>query len=107
MRLRSPSRKQKKIVDPSRLTPEVLVARAALANGKDIDRAVAAAKADPDGWRKKTHRQRHRILSKVALELRKARGDLVGTAAANTGLENTYLSCHTEHVRNGKDPALK
>ena len=78
-------RKKQKIIDPSQPNENVTVARAALANSKDINRAVAAAKADPDGWRRKTHRQRHRILSKVAMELRKARGDLIGAAAANTG----------------------
>jgi RHH-type proline utilization regulon transcriptional repressor/proline dehydrogenase/delta 1-pyrroline-5-carboxylate dehydrogenase len=78
-------RRHKEICDPSRLNPKVVVARAALANSKDIDRAVATAKADPDGWRQKSHRQRHRVLSKVAMELRRARGDLIGAAAANTG----------------------
>jgi RHH-type proline utilization regulon transcriptional repressor/proline dehydrogenase/delta 1-pyrroline-5-carboxylate dehydrogenase len=79
------SRRKREVRDPSRFNHPVLVAKSALANGKDVDRAVAAAKADPDGWRQKTHRQRHRVLSKVAMELRKARGDLIGAAAANTG----------------------
>ncbi len=79
------SRRKREVRDPSRFNHPVLVAKSALANGKDIDRAVAAAKADPDGWRQKTHRQRHRVLSKVAMELRRARGDLIGAAAANTG----------------------
>jgi RHH-type proline utilization regulon transcriptional repressor/proline dehydrogenase/delta 1-pyrroline-5-carboxylate dehydrogenase len=78
-------RRKAEIQDPSRLNHPVIVAKSALANGKDIDRAVSTAKADPDGWRKKTHRQRHRVLSKVAMELRKARGNLIGAAAADTG----------------------
>jgi len=79
------SRTKKEVQDPSQFNQPVVVATYALANGEDIDRAVATAKADPDGWRSKTHRQRHFVLSKVAMELRKARGDLIGAAAANTG----------------------
>jgi RHH-type proline utilization regulon transcriptional repressor/proline dehydrogenase/delta 1-pyrroline-5-carboxylate dehydrogenase len=78
-------RRMREIVDPSRLEDKGVVAGFALANAKDIDKAAAAAKADPDGWRRKTHRQRHRILAKVAGELRRARGGLIGAAAANTG----------------------
>jgi RHH-type proline utilization regulon transcriptional repressor/proline dehydrogenase/delta 1-pyrroline-5-carboxylate dehydrogenase len=71
--------------DPSQYKSRVTVARFALANARDVDRAVAVAKADPDGWRKKSLRARHRVLSRVAVELRRARGDLIGVAAANTG----------------------
>jgi RHH-type proline utilization regulon transcriptional repressor/proline dehydrogenase/delta 1-pyrroline-5-carboxylate dehydrogenase len=78
-------RRKREIHDPSQINPGVLVAKSALANGKDIDRAVATARKDPDGWRKKSHRQRHRLLSRVAMELRRARGDLIGAAAADTG----------------------
>ena len=78
-------RRIREITDPSRSNPKIIVARFALANAKDIDRAVATAKKDSDGWRRKSHRQRHRILSRVAMELRKARGDLIGAAAADTG----------------------
>jgi len=81
----SKNRRKKEAQDPSRFNQRVVVAQSALANGQDIDRAVATARTDPDGWRKKTHRQRHRVLAKVAMELRKARGDLIGAAAANTG----------------------
>ena len=72
-------------IDPNRFAEKVVSARFALAAPEDADRAVATAKADPDGWRSKPHAERHRILSKVAVELRKARGDLMGCAAANTG----------------------
>jgi RHH-type proline utilization regulon transcriptional repressor/proline dehydrogenase/delta 1-pyrroline-5-carboxylate dehydrogenase len=78
-------RRKKEIRDPSQLNQPVVVAISALANGKDIDRAVTTAREDPDGWRRKTHRQRHRVLAGVAMELRKARGDLIGAAAADTG----------------------
>jgi RHH-type proline utilization regulon transcriptional repressor/proline dehydrogenase/delta 1-pyrroline-5-carboxylate dehydrogenase len=78
-------RRKRDVVDPSRFNDKVVVARFALANAQDIEKAVTTARKDPDGWRRKTHKQRHRLLSQVALELRKARGDLIGAAAANTG----------------------
>jgi RHH-type proline utilization regulon transcriptional repressor/proline dehydrogenase/delta 1-pyrroline-5-carboxylate dehydrogenase len=56
-----------------------------MANAADIDRAVATAAEDPDGWRRMTSWQRHRILTRVAAELHCSRGDLIGAAAANTG----------------------
>ena len=73
------------VLDPSQINEKVCVASYAQASDDDADRAVAIAKADPDGWRKKTCAERHKILSKVARELRRARGDLIGAAAANTG----------------------
>ena len=78
-------RRTREILDPSRNNQKVIVARFAMANARDIENAAKTAKQDPGGWRRKTHKQRHRILSKVAMELRKARGDLIGAAAANTG----------------------
>jgi RHH-type proline utilization regulon transcriptional repressor/proline dehydrogenase/delta 1-pyrroline-5-carboxylate dehydrogenase len=81
-------RKDRKTVvchDPSRLPQQVQVAAFRLADAGDIDAAVATAAHDPDGWRRLTMEQRHAHLSKVARQLRKARGDLIGAAAANTG----------------------
>jgi RHH-type transcriptional regulator, proline utilization regulon repressor / proline dehydrogenase / delta 1-pyrroline-5-carboxylate dehydrogenase len=72
-------------MDHSRLPEEICVATYAQALDTDVDHALAAAKSDPDGWRSKTFRQRHEILSRVAVELRRARGDLIGAAAAETG----------------------
>ncbi len=72
-------------IDPSQPGKKVCVGRFALANDEDVNLAVATAKADPDGWRTTSPRRRHEILSRVAVELRRARGDLIGTAAANTG----------------------
>jgi RHH-type proline utilization regulon transcriptional repressor/proline dehydrogenase/delta 1-pyrroline-5-carboxylate dehydrogenase len=63
----------------------VCVGRCAFANADDVQRAVAAAKADPDRWREKTCRERHEILSRAAMALRYGRGRLIGAAAANTG----------------------
>jgi RHH-type proline utilization regulon transcriptional repressor/proline dehydrogenase/delta 1-pyrroline-5-carboxylate dehydrogenase len=78
-------RKNRECFDPSRIHEKICVARYAMGDEEDMERAVAIAKADPEGWRRKTHQERHKILSKVAMELRRARGDLIGAAAANTG----------------------
>ena len=71
--------------DPSQHQDRVLVARCALASDEDAMDAVAVAKSDPNGWRNKTHQERYEIFSRVAHEIRKARADLVGSAAASTG----------------------
>jgi RHH-type transcriptional regulator, proline utilization regulon repressor / proline dehydrogenase / delta 1-pyrroline-5-carboxylate dehydrogenase len=75
----------KECFDPSQYGETVLVSRFRLGNGDDVQNAVSIARSDPDGWRSMSHQQRHGILSKVAVELRKGRGDLIGAAAANTG----------------------
>lgn len=72
-------RQTKKCLDPSH--PGICPAIYATASDEDVNKAVSIAKADPDGWRKKTLRQRHKILSMAAAELRKAREDLIGAAA--------------------------
>lgn len=71
--------------DPNQQPQGVPVADYRLGTITDIDRAVAVAKADPDGWRALSLAERHRILARVAMELRTARGDLIGAAAADTG----------------------
>lgn len=78
-------REIRECLDPSQLPKQIRVADFRPATRQDIDDAVAAAKADPDGWRALTMNRRHRMLSRVAVELRKARGDLIGAAAADTG----------------------
>lgn len=72
-------------LDPSRQPQNRTTATYRLATPQDIDAAVAVARSDPDGWRALSMDQRHRTLSRAAMELRKARGDLIGAAAANTG----------------------
>ena len=62
-----------------------VIARYALADGRDMDAVVLTAKADPDGWRSKSPHERHEMLSRVARELRISRADLIGAAAAETG----------------------
>ncbi|RPJ17545.1 MAG: aldehyde dehydrogenase family protein [Desulfobacteraceae bacterium] len=76
-------RQTKKCFDPS--APGICTAIFALASDEDASKAVATAKADPDGWKGKSFRERHEILSRVAEELRFARGDLIGASAAGTG----------------------
>jgi len=71
--------------DPSQISDKVIVARFALANTDDVERAVATAKADPERWHDTHLKQRHLLLSTVAKEIRRSRGDLIGAAAAATG----------------------
>lgn len=78
-------RPKRSSVDPSRLPEEICVATYVEAVDTDMDHALAAARDDPDEWRSKNMEQRHEILSRVAMELRKTRGDLIGAAAAETG----------------------
>ena len=75
----------REVYDSNQGNNTVCVAHCAMANSDDIARAIETAKADPDGWRKLTARQRHKAISAAAMEMRKSRGDLVGAAAANTG----------------------
>lgn len=72
-------------LDPNQKPVEIKVAAYRLASIADVDRAVAVARKDLDGWRRLDPQARHKMLSRVAQELRQARGDLIGAAAANTG----------------------
>jgi RHH-type proline utilization regulon transcriptional repressor/proline dehydrogenase/delta 1-pyrroline-5-carboxylate dehydrogenase len=78
-------RRVRKACDPNQLPEAVVVARCMMASGADVNRAVAAAGDDVDGWRKMTAERRQRIMSAAAGEIRKARADLIGAAAATTG----------------------
>ena len=75
----------KEVLDKSQLKDKVICAKYAVANAEDLQRAVDVAHADPDGWRSLTHAERQEILCKVANEVRKKRGDLIGVAAAEVG----------------------
>jgi RHH-type proline utilization regulon transcriptional repressor/proline dehydrogenase/delta 1-pyrroline-5-carboxylate dehydrogenase len=70
-------------LDPSR--PGVVLARYVPADEADVDRAVAAAKADHTGWRTLDVAARNEILGRVAHELRQARAPLMWAALANGG----------------------
>ena len=71
--------------DHSQSPKQVCIATYAEAVDNDIQQALNIARTDPDRWRLKSIQSRHEILSGVAIELRKARGDLMGAAAAETG----------------------
>ncbi|HUR46053.1 MAG TPA: bifunctional proline dehydrogenase/L-glutamate gamma-semialdehyde dehydrogenase, partial [Candidatus Saccharimonadales bacterium] len=73
----------KDCLDPSR--PGVAVGHYRQANDSDIQRAVECAAADPSGWRSKPLREQFDVLGRVAQEIRKARGTLMGAAVANGG----------------------
>lgn len=72
-------------MDKSQNAERVVCGRYAKATAKDLQTAVRIAKEDPDGWRKLSRREHHEILSKVANEVRKQRGNLIGVAAAEVG----------------------
>ncbi len=78
-------REIKECIDPSQYHDSITVSRFRLGNAEDVANAVQIAKSDPAGWRNRTHNERHAVLSRVAMELRYGRGDLIGAAAANTG----------------------
>ena len=90
-------------VDPNRHKDEICVARYALAAKEDAERAIKTAKSDPDGWRDLSVTERHEVLSRVAMELRKARGTLIGAAAADTGKVFTEYHFHTDNCDKGID----
>lgn len=71
--------------DPNQTGEKIPTGRYALATAEDAERALAVAKADPDGWRLKSAAERHEVLARVAMELRQSRGDLIGVAASDTG----------------------
>ena len=79
------AREVRDCLDPNQKPSEIRVAAYRLATIADVDHAVAVARQDPDGWRRLPPEERHHWLSRVAKELRKSRGDLIGAAAANTG----------------------
>jgi len=73
------------ICDPNQYKENVLIGQSALAGKTDIERAVVTAREDPEGWRNLPPARRHRMLARVAVCLKEARGNLIGAAAAETG----------------------
>ncbi len=71
----------KSCYDPSR--PEIVVGRYCQASSEQIEQALSCAKADTASWRKSSQVDRSNVLTKVAQELRIARGDLMGAAMAD------------------------
>ncbi|MFT7003993.1 MAG: RHH-type proline utilization regulon transcriptional repressor/proline dehydrogenase [Sulfurimonas sp.] len=73
------------VIDKSQYHEKKLAGSYVQADAQDMKIAIASAKEDPDGWRKLTATQRQNVLMDVAHELRVARGDLIGVAAAEVG----------------------
>ncbi len=78
-------RKIVEAIDKSQLKDGVLAGKFANATAEDLKKAVEVARADVDGWRSKTHKQRHEVLKQVAIKVRERRDDLIGIAAAEVG----------------------
>ena len=72
-------------IDKSQLKEGVIAGKFAMANAQDLEKAVQVAQDDVDGWRSKTHNQRHEILKQAAIKVRERRDDLIGIAAAEVG----------------------
>lgn len=73
------------IIDKSQYHEKKIAGHYIQANENDMRVAIATAKEDPDGWRKLHYLERQKILMDVAHELRLARADLIGVAAAEVG----------------------
>jgi len=71
--------------DKSQYHQKVQVGSYVRANSEDMLQALEIAKKDPDGWREKSVQERQKILMDVAHEVRSARADLIGVAAAEVG----------------------
>jgi RHH-type proline utilization regulon transcriptional repressor/proline dehydrogenase/delta 1-pyrroline-5-carboxylate dehydrogenase len=69
--------------DPSR--PGAVLCRHAVATDREVDAAVACAVADPDGWRSASVDARSAILGRAAVELRRARAELLRVAQSSGG----------------------
>ena len=69
--------------DPSR--PELIVAHYRQAAADDIERAVACAANDPHEWRRRSPCERTETLFRVADELARHRGELMGAMLAEGG----------------------
>jgi RHH-type proline utilization regulon transcriptional repressor/proline dehydrogenase/delta 1-pyrroline-5-carboxylate dehydrogenase len=65
--------------------PAATLCRHALAGDAEVEEAVACAAADPDGWRQLAHDARSEILGRVAVELRRARAELLRVALLDGG----------------------
>ena len=73
------------VLDKSQYHEKKLVGHYVQATPDDMKIAIATAKEDPDGWRKLTIEQRQQVLMDVANEMRVARSELIGVAAAEVG----------------------
>ncbi len=78
-------RKVFEAIDKSQIKEKVLAGKFSMATAEDIKKSIEVASQDIDGWRNKTHKQRHEILKQVAIKVRERRNDLIGIAAAEVG----------------------
>lgn len=78
-------RRIKEVMDSCQHGEQVCVAKYHLASEEDALVCLRVAREDPDGWRELSSNRRHEVLADVAIELRKSRGDLIGSAVADTG----------------------
>ena len=69
--------------DPSR--PGVVAAKYAQASESQIKASLECAASDISGWRQRDAVERYELLRKVAEEIRRRRGDLIGAAMADAG----------------------
>ena len=69
--------------DPSR--PDLTIARFREGTEEDVQRAVACARDDAEGWRRTSAADRSQTLNIVAQEIRQARAELMGAALADGG----------------------
>ncbi|MGB4711820.1 MAG: bifunctional proline dehydrogenase/L-glutamate gamma-semialdehyde dehydrogenase [Fuerstiella sp.] len=77
------SRQRSVCKDPSR--DGTIVGRYLQATADEAETAIQGAKSDPDGWRSMPPADRHHLLRNVAVEIRRARADLMGAALAEGG----------------------
>ena len=73
------------VIDKSQYHQNIIVGSYTRANKMDMHKAVGVAKADINGWRGLSTKERQKILMNAANEFRKRRGDLIGIAAAEVG----------------------
>lgn len=71
--------------DNSQYHEQKKVGHYVLATPEEMHRAIATAKADPDGWRALSHQERQLRLMRVAQQIRIARADILGVVAAELG----------------------
>ena len=74
-----------KVIDKSQYHLKKIVGNYVQANKEHMHLAIETAKKDIDGWRALSVQERQKILMDVADEVRRARGDLIGIAAAEVG----------------------
>ncbi|WP_263832095.1 bifunctional proline dehydrogenase/L-glutamate gamma-semialdehyde dehydrogenase [Sulfurospirillum oryzae] len=78
-------REVKEVIDKSQLGEGVICGKYAIATKEDLEKAIAVAVEDKDGWRSLSVSERQKVLCLVANKVRAKRADLIGVAAAEVG----------------------